>query len=126
MHLQGTNTHQQHHRQIDDHIGHRVHQGGNPSGGELPLGQLLGLALESSDFRVLHTEGPQHPNTSQVLPGGGGDAVQGGLYPLIHGHGNQHNAEYNHTQHRDDPQKHQSGLEINGKGHHHGAKHHKR
>ena len=32
IHLQRTDPDQQHHRHIDHHIGHRIHQSGDPSG----------------------------------------------------------------------------------------------
>ena len=124
FHLQRTHMHQQHHRQIDDHVGHRVHQGGNPSCGQLLAGHVLRFFLKGRNLRVLLAESPQHPNARQILPGRGGHAVKGRLHPPVHGHGDQHNAENDDAQHRNDPGEHQRRLKIDGKSHDHGAEHH--
>ena len=125
FHLQRAHMHQQHHRQIDDHVGHGIHQGGNPSRGQLLAGHVLRFFLKGSNLRVLLAESPQYPNTRQILPGRGGHAVKGRLHPPVHGHGDQHNAKDDDAQHRNDPGEHQRRLKIDGKGHDHGAEHHK-
>ena len=124
--LDGAHLHQNHHRQIDDHIGHGVHKGRNPSGGELAGGQAIGLLFKAHYLGVLLAEGPKDPDTCQILPGGGGHAVQRGLHPLVHGHRDEHNTKDNEAQHGNHPGEHQRRLKINGKGHNHGAEYHKR
>ena len=88
-------------------------------------GQLLSLLLKGIDFCLFLTEGPQHPNTCQILPGGRSHAVQLSLDPAVHRHGDQHDTEDHKTQHRDHARKDRSSFDINGKGHDHCAEYHK-
>ena len=124
LHLHRAHIHQNHHCQVDDHISHRVHQSGDAACGKLAGGEFLRLLFKALHLRVLLAEGTEHPDACQILPGGRGHAVQRSLDPLMHGHGDQHDAEHDQAQHGNDPGKHQCRLEINGEGHNHGAKHH--
>ena len=85
----------------------------------------VSLFFKRGNFRLLLTEGPQDPNACQILPGGRGNAVQLSLDPAVHGHGDQHNAKHDQTQHRNHAGKYRRCLYIDGKGHDHGTKHHK-
>ena len=126
LNLNGPYPHQQHHCQVDDHVGQRIHQRRNPACGKLAGSEGFRLTAESVHLIRFLAESPQHPHAGQVLPGGGGHAVQRPLHPTVHGHGNQHQAEHNHAQHRNHAGEYQCSVKINGKGHEHGAEYHKR
>ena len=125
MHPDGSHLHQQHHRQIDDHISHRVHQSRNTPGGQLPHRQALSSVLKAGYLRILLAEGTKNPDAGKILPGSGGHRVQCSLNPLIHGHSDEHDAENDQTQHGNDTGKDQSRPKVDGKGHEHGTENHK-
>ena len=121
----GPYVHQDDNGQVDDHVGHRVHEGGDPPRHQLTPGQGLGPRFKALDLAVLFAEGPEDPDTGEILPGGRGHLVQPALDLLILGHGNEHDAKDNDAQHRDHPHEDQRRLGINGKGHNHSAEDHK-
>ena len=124
--LQRTLVHQENNAHVDYHEGNGVKQGRNPSGKNLDPVQLFCFLGEFLYLALLLIEGPKNPDTGEILPGGRGHILQSGLDPPVQRHGHKHNAENNHAQQRNHPGKYQSGLEIDGKGHDHGAEHHKR
>ena len=125
LHLQRSLVHQKNNTHIDYHKGNGVKKRRNPSGKNLDPVQLFCFLLEFPDLALLLIEGPEDPHAGEVLPGGRGHILQPGLHPSVQGHGHKHNSKDNHTQQRNHPGKHQSGLKINGKGHNHGTEHHK-
>ena len=123
--LPRTGFDQDHHSQIHDHKGQRIHQIGDPAGLLLLTLQIGSIFLKGFCFRIFHGKGAQNTYTGQILTGGGSHLIEAGLHPLVHGHGDQHNAKHYNAQHRNHADKYQCRFKINGKCHNHGAKHHK-
>ena len=110
------------HRQIDDDVGHGVHDGGEDACAVLQ-GCLLAVGLrEGLDLLVLLAEGADGTDTRQVLAGNGGHAVKAGLYLLIQGYAAQHDTEDHDGQEGNGSHENERQLCIDGEGHDHGTK----
>ena len=110
-------------RGVDGDVGQRVHQRTDLAGQALQAGQSRVLAVELGDFVVLAAEGAQHAGTAQVLAGQQQHAVQLGLGLFVQRHGDQHDAEHDHRQHRYGHREHQRAAHVDGEGHDHRAEH---
>ena len=125
MHPEGAGMQECHHCQIQDHIRHRIEQVGNPAHPELkPVQQLVSSGKFRNLLRFL-PKCPQDPYPGEILPGGSRHAVQVALHLPVHGNRHQNDGEDHCQQHGYRHSKHQRPGHINGKGHHHSAKHHK-
>ena len=125
MHPEGAGMQERHYRQIQDHIRHRIEQVGNPAHPELkPVQQLISSGKFRNLLRFL-PKCPQDPHPGEILPGGSRHAVQVALHLPVHGNRHQNDGEDHCQQHGYRHSKHQRSGHINGKGHHHSAKHHK-
>ena len=123
VYLHCTRVNQGHQRKVDGDVGQRVHESADAARPGLHAGEQVVAAVEGFDFLVLPAKGTQHAHAVQVFPGVEGHVVQ--LFPAfaVHGHGDEHDAEYDHGQHGDDDGENHCAPGINQEGHNHCAEH---
>ncbi len=114
---------QQHHHdaEVDDEVGHGIHQGRDTPRHRLHLFQgVVGLG-EIPDLVLLAGEGPHYTGTHIVFPGQQGDLVQHALGLMIAGHRDAHDqVDDQGDQHRDQ-QEPGGHLGADGQRHDQGA-----
>ena len=122
VHRERAASDEEDHCQIDDDVGHGVHDGGEQT--RLILQARLGAVglREDLDLLVLLTEGADGTDTRQILSCNGGHAVQSVLYLLIEGYAAQHDTEDHDGQEGDRPYENERQPCVDRKGHDHGAK----
>ena len=111
--------------QVNNKGGNGVGQAGDAAHRLLQAVQGLHRSGKAAALRVLPAKGPDDPHASEVFPGNAGHAVQLRLRLFIKRHGERHNTEHHQAQKRNGRREDQRGLPVNGKGHYHGAEHHK-
>ena len=126
FHLHCTDPDQEDHGEVDNYIGHRIHQSGNTASKKLPVRQFQGIFFKGRNLTVLFAERAKHTHTGKILPGRGGNAVQRSLHPFVHRHRQQHQAKYNHAQNWDNTSENQRRLKVNSERHDHCAKDYER
>ena len=125
VHPERASAQEGHHSQVQDHIGHRIQQIGNPTYPELELVQQPVSPGKLCNFLLLLPKRPQNPHTGEILPGGRRHAIQPVLHLPVHGNRHQNDGKNHRQQYRNRHDKHRCPRDVNGKGHNHGAKHHK-
>ena len=80
LHLQSSPPQQGDQSAIDQHIGDRIHQGGNPSHKTLQPVQLLIFPAKSFYLFLFSSKSPDHPGSGQRFPGQQEDMIQSTLY----------------------------------------------
>ena len=98
FHLPGPGPDQRDHRAVDDDVGDRVHQGGQPSHRLLHLRQSAVGCFKAIPFALFLIKSTQHPHAGQVFPGDPEHGVQPALYLPVHGGGDDHDAEHHDGQ----------------------------
>ncbi len=123
IYLDGTDVDQCHNGTVHNHICHRVHHGTDLPHEGLAMGQCLVVCAKTLFLLCLPVEGPDHPDTCQVLPGNPQNLIQPCLYLLVQGHGPEHDAEDHQRQQGNGHHEDQGALPVNGKGHDHSPEH---
>ena len=124
--LNAAHVQQRHDGNVDEHIGQRVHQGGNVAHMQLHPGQQVVGVLKALHLAGFLIKGAHDTHTGQVLAGQAQHAVQTVLHRFIQGPRGCHDAEHHHAQQRDGDNKDQRGPGVDRKGHDHGTDDHER
>ena len=106
-------------------IGQGVEQRRDFTHKDLPAVQPVRFPAESGLLLLLPGKRPHHPDAQQVFPGAEQHPVQLLLHAAVQRHAGEQNGEDHRQQHRDGDGEGGSGPEVDGKGHDHGAQHHK-
>ena len=105
--------------EVDDDIGERIHEGGDLS--DTGLHGVEGAVgfLKAGDLILLFSEGTDHADTGQILPGDAHDPVETFLDISVAGAGHAHDGKYDDGEYRDRHDEDQRGLKVDRKGHDH-------
>ena len=124
--LDAAHIQQCHDGDVDEHIGHRVHQGGDMAHVQLHVGEQ-GVGVLKARYLVLFlVKGTHDAHAGQVFAGQAQHTVQTVLHRLIHGPGGGHDTEHDNAQQRDGHHEDQRGFHVDREGHDHGTDHHER
>ena len=109
--------------QIDQHIGQRIHECGQPACLVLQGGLLAVHLPEFFNLLLLLAESTDNPHAAEVFAGCGGHAVQLALHAAVQRNAAQHNPEHHQRKKRYGGGKDQCQMRINGERHDHGTEH---
>ena len=117
VHADGARVNQHEQREIDENVGERVHQSGNPADEQLLTGELLMALPEAFALGFFLAERTQNADAGEVLARLREHGVEAVLHTAVERNRDQHDAEHDNAQNRNDDGKYDRCLRVNKKCH---------